>query len=425
MTSGSTGTDRRDFLKGAVATAAVAGLAPGLVGGMGPVSGSDEIRVGLIGCGGRGSGAADNCANAADGVKIVAMADLFRDRLESSRSHLMSLGDRIDVPDERCFVGFDAYEKLLACDVDLVMLATPPGFRPAHFEAAIEAGKHVFMEKPVATDAPGIRKVLAATRKAKEKNLAVVAGTQRRHQKGYIETMERIHDGAIGELVGAQVYWNQGGLWVVPKGPEMTDMEWQCRNWLYFTWASGDHIVEQHIHNIDVMNWAVGGPPKKALAMGGRQVRTGEQYGNIFDHFAVEFEFEGGVRALSECRQIDDCWNRVSEKIIGTEGTANPSGSITSSKNGDWRAGGGGRNAYVQEHADLIESIRRNEVLNEGETVAMSTMTAIMGRMSAYTGKEVTLEFALQSQESLLPEKWDFGPLATPLVAIPGKTPLI
>ena len=200
MTSKSSGTHRRDFLKGAAATAALAGLAPGLSMGMGPVSGSDEIRVGLIGCGGRGSGAADNCVKAADGVKIVAMADLFRDRLESSRSHLMGLGDSFDVPEERCFVGFDAYQQLLACDVDLVILATPPGFRPMHFEAAIEAGKHVFMEKPVATDAPGIRKVLAAARKAKEKNLAVVAGTQRRHQKGYIETMERIHDGAIGEL---------------------------------------------------------------------------------------------------------------------------------------------------------------------------------------------------------------------------------
>ena len=425
MESGSAGTHRRDFLKGAVATAALTGLSPQLMGGLGPVSGSDEIRVGLIGCGGRGSGAADNCVKAADGVKIVAMGDLFRDRLESSRSHLMGLGDRFDVPDERSFVGFDAYQKVLECDVDLVILATPPGFRPLHFDAAIEAGKHVFMEKPVATDGPGIRKVLAATRKAKEKNLAVVAGTQRRHQKGYLETMERIHDGAIGELVGAQVYWNQGGLWVVPKSPEMSDMEWQVRNWLYFTWASGDHIVEQHIHNIDVMNWAFGGPPVKALAMGGRQVRTGSQYGNIFDHFAVEYEYEGGVRTLSECRQIDECWNRVSEKIIGTEGTANPSGSINSQKNGDWRSSGGGRNAYVQEHADLIASIRSNEVLNEGETVAMSTLTAIMGRMSAYTGKEVTLDFALQSQESLLPEKWEFGPLATPPVAIPGRTPLI
>ena len=416
---------RRDFMKGAAATVVAGGLAPSLMGGMVSAEGSDVIRVGLIGCGGRGSGAASNCVNSAEGVKLTAMADLFEDRLNSSRSNLEGLGDKYDVSDEHCFVGFDAYEKLVATDVDLVTWATPPGFRPIHFEAAIEAGKHVFMEKPVATDGPGIRQVLKAAKKAKEKNLGVVAGTQRRHQKGYIETMQQIHDGAIGEVVGAQVYWNQGGLWAVRQTPEMSDMEWQCRNWLYFAWASGDHIVEQHIHNIDVMNWAFGGPPKKAFAMGGRQVRTGSEYGHIFDHFAVEYEFDGGVRALSECRQIDECWNRVSEKIIGTHGTANPSGQISSSKIGNWSAPGGGKNPYVQEHTDLIESIRNNEVLNEGERVAMSTLTAIMGRMSAYTGKEVTLEFALQSQESLLPEKWEFGPLATPLVAVPGKTALI
>lgn len=414
---------RRQFLKGAAAVSAASLLAPSLSAGGVHADGSDVIRVGLIGCGGRGTGAANNCVESSEGVKIVAMADLFNDRLQSSRNNLKRLGDRADVSDDHCFVGFDAYQQLLQSDVDMVILATPPGFRPMHFEAAVAAGKHVFMEKPVATDGPGIRKVLAAAKVAKHKGLGVVAGTQRRHQKGYIETMQQIHDGAIGDLVGAQVYWNQGGLWVVKKTPQMTDMEWQVRNWLYFAWASGDHIVEQHIHNIDVMNWAFGGPPEKAFAMGGRQVRTGAEYGHIFDHFAVEYVYPGGVRTLSECRQIDGCWNRVSEKIIGTRGVANPSGRITGEKN--WSAPGGGRNAYVQEHADLIASIRNNEPLNEAERVAMSTLTAIMGRMSAYTGKEVTLDFALHSQESLLPEKWEFGPLAMPSVATPGRTALI
>jgi predicted dehydrogenase len=417
------GASRREFLKGAAVASAATLLTPSLLQGKAHADGSDVIRVGLIGCGGRGSGAANNCVNSSEGVKITAMADLFRDRLDSSRNNLKGLGDRFDVPEERCFVGFDAYQQLLDSGVDMVILATPPGFRPIHFEAAVAAGKHVFMEKPVATDGPGIRKVLAAAKVAKRKGLAVVAGTQRRHQKSYIETMQQIHDGAIGELVGAQVYWNQGGLWVTRQTPQMSDMEWQVRNWLYFAWASGDHIVEQHIHNIDVMNWAFGGPPEKANAMGGRQVRTGPEYGHIFDHFAVEYVYPGGVRTLSECRQIDGCWNRVSEKIIGTKGVANPSGRITGEKN--WSAPGGGRNAYVQEHADLIASIRANEPLNEAERVAMSTLTAIMGRMSAYTGKEVTLEFALNSQNSLHPEKWQFGDLALPAVAIPGRTALV
>ena len=232
------GASRREFLKGAAVASAATLLTPSLLQGKAHADGSDVIRVGLIGCGGRGSGAANNCVNSSEGVKITAMADLFRDRLDSSRNNLKGLGDRFDVPEERCFVGFDAYQQLLDSGVDMVILATPPGFRPIHFEAAVAAGKHVFMEKPVATDGPGIRKVLAAAKVAKRKGLAVVAGTQRRHQKSYIETMQQIHDGAIGELVGAQVYWNQGGLWVTRQTPQMSDMEWQVRNWLYFAWAA-------------------------------------------------------------------------------------------------------------------------------------------------------------------------------------------
>ena len=416
------GTSRRDFLQASAGVSAAALLAT-LPSRSLFADGTDTIRVGLIGCGGRGTGAAQNCIESSEGVQIVAMADLFRDSLDSSHSHLSGRGDRFVVPEERCFVGFDAYKELLNTDVDLVILATPPAFRPMHLEAAIAAGKNVFMEKPVATDPVGIRKVIAASKMARRKGLAIVAGTQRRHQAGYIETMKRVHDGAIGELVGGQCYWNQGGLWVVKRKAGMTDMEWQCRNWLYFTWASGDHIVEQHIHNIDVLNWAFGGPPEKALSMGGRQVRTGPEYGEIFDHFATELVYPGGVRVLSECRQIGGCWNRVNEFLVGTRGTCTPSGQIRGDN--PWKFTGGGRNAYVQEHADLIASIRAGEPLNEGVRVAESTLTAIMARMSAYTGKEVTFEFALNSQLSLLPDRWAFGALSEPLVAVPGQTPLI
>ena len=265
-----------------------------------PKGEQDVIRVGVIGCGGRGTGAAFNCVDSSPNIKLVALGDLFKDRLDGSRAHLeKDRPDKCAFTDEMCFVGFDAYEKVLATDVDLVILATPPGFRPIHLEAAVKAGKHVFMEKPVAVDPVGARKVIAASEVAATKNLAIVCGTQRRHDPVYVHTMNRILDGAIGDVVGGQCYWNQGALWVHERKPEYTDMEWQCRNWLYFTWLSGDHIVEQHVHNVDVINWAMGGPPVKALGMGGRQTRVDPKYGNIYDHFAIEYEYENGARVLS------------------------------------------------------------------------------------------------------------------------------
>ena len=418
---------RRDFLKGSAASAMILGAGTvGLTQGV-FAAGSDELRVGVIGCGGRGTGAAINCIESSPGVKIVALGDLFKDRLDGCLNGLAgneNAKGRIDVTPDRCFVGFDNYEKVIASGVDMVILATPPGFRPAHFKAAVEAGKHVFMEKPVAVDGPGIRTVMAAGDLAGQKKLGVVAGTQRRHQAPYVATMKRIHEGAIGEIVAAQCYWNQGGLWNHGRKPEWTDMEWQVRNWLYFTWLSGDHICEQHVHNLDVINWAMNAHPVKAVGMGGRQVRTDPAYGHIFDHFAIDYEYPNGAKVMSMCRQIDGCVNNVSERVAGTKGTSNCGGMITGAN--EWKyEGPPSPSPYVQEHADLIASIRAGKPLNEARQVAESVLTAIMGRMSAYTGQEVTWEQALNSKEDLTPARLEFGPIEVPPVAVPGKTPLI
>ena len=314
-----------------------------------------------------------------------------------------------------------SYQKVIDSGVDLVILATPPGFRPMMIEAAVKAGKNIFTEKPVGVDGPGIRRVLAAAKMAKEKGLAVVAGTQRRHQAGYVESMKRIHDGAIGDLVGGQIYWNQGPLWNKPRQAAWSDMEWQLRNWLYFTWLSGDHIVEQHVHNIDVANWAFGGHPERAVGMGGRQVRTDPAYGHIFDHFAIDFEYPNGAHVMSMARQIEGCENNVSETIVGTKGSFHSGGYRISGANKS-KFDAKEVNPYVQEHIDLIASIRAGKPLNELQTVAESTLTAIMGRMSAYTGQAITWEQALDSKQDTMPKDLVFGPLAVPAVAMPGVT---
>lgn len=415
-------TSRRDFLRD---TAVVAGALSATAIPSVHAQGSDTIKVGVIGCGGRGTGAAENCADSAPGVKIYAMGDLFPDHLDNSRKRLKSaLGDRYDVADSRAFSGFDAYKKVIDSDVDLVILATPPGFRPQMIEYTVEKGKNLFTEKPVGVDGTGIRKVLAAYEKAKEKNLAIVAGTQRRHQAPYIESMKRIHEGEIGELVGGRCYWNQGALWHKDKLSEWSEMEWQVRNWLYFTWLSGDHIVEQHVHNLDVINWAFQQTPTRAVALGGRQQRTDPVYGQIFDHFATDLEYANGVHVLSMARQIPGCENNVSEALVGTKGTWNSNGFRFTGESRT-RIREMGTNPYVQEHTDLIASIRAGKPLNELKTVAESTLTAIMCRMSAYTGKAVTWEQALNSKEDTFPKALEFGPNAVPPVAIPGVTELI
>jgi myo-inositol 2-dehydrogenase/D-chiro-inositol 1-dehydrogenase len=363
------------------------------------------------------------------------MGDAFKDRLERCQAELLKnpkIAPLVQVTPERSFVGLDAFQKVLASDVNYVILATPPGFRPEHLKAAVAAGKNIFTEKPVAVDGPGIRSVLESYEQARAARLGVVSGTQRRHGNGYVETMKRIHDGAIGDVQSARCYWNQGGLWTKPRQAEWSDLEWQMRNWLYFTWLSGDHIVEQHVHNLDVVNWALGAHPVRALGLGGRQVRTGPEYGHIFDHFTIDYEYEGGAHVLSMCRQMPGTEGRVAEELQGSIGVCSTSQDakryVISGKN-QWRFPPEqlGADPYVQEHVDLIASIRKGEPLNELKQVAESTMTAIMGRMSAYTGKSVTWEQAMASQQALVPPSAQlaFGPMPMPAVAEPGKTELV
>mgnify|MGYP002621840016 CR=1 FL=1 len=436
---------RRDFLKTSTAAIVGGGLAGNLaIARSAYAAGDDEIKIALIGCGGRGSGAAKQALSTKGKVRLIAMGDAFEDRLEGSHKQLLAQGgikDRIDVPQDRKFVGFDAYEKVLATDPDLVILATPPGFRPIHFEAAIKAGKHVFMEKPVATDAPGIRRVLAAAAEAKKKNLGVGVGLQRHHQKVYLETIRRLQDGAIGDIVSTRVYWNGSTPWVRKRadlekkyGRKLTEMEYQMRNWYYFTWICGDHIVEQHIHNMDVSNWLKGGHPVKANGMGGCQVRKGKDYGETFDHHAVEFEYADGSRMFSQCRHIPGCFNSVSEHAHGTKGTANIGRGLIEATGSDrWRYRGENPDPYQVEHDDLFASIREGDPINEAEYGAHSTMTAILGRMCTYSGKEITWEEAINSDIDLMPEafSWDATPKSLPgpdglyALAVPGITKVV
>jgi len=421
------GVSRRDFIK-ASAAVSLATVASG--GSRIFAAGSDKIRVGLIGCGARGTGAAVNCVESTTGVEIVAMADLFQDKLDKSLARLSrKVDDKVTVTEETSFVGFDAYKKVLACDVDLVLLATPPGFRPEHLRAAIEAGKHVFMEKPAAVDPVGARSIIASSELAKEKKLSIVAGTQQRRQHQYIEVMKRVHNGQIGEIVGGQCYWNWGHQdWHFAKRqPDWSDMEWQVRCWPYFTWLSGDHIVEQHLHNLDIINWAIGSHPVQCLGMGGRQVRTGPEYGNIFDHFAVEYEYPGGVRVMSMSSQINGTTSRVCERVVGTKGstyTTRATGYIEGQN--PFKYEGPHISGMVKEHADLIQSIRSGKPINEGRHVAESTLTAIMGRISAYTGRALKWDWVMNASHlDLKPPKYEFGDLPVRPVPVPGKTQLV
>lgn len=437
---------RRALLKSAVAASAGALLtgcadqhggmaaqsqkAPGYSRGL-----PDKLRVGVIGCGGRGTGAAVDCVKASKGMEIVALGDLIPERIASCEEELKKHGDAYQVKVEHKFSGFDAYKQVISAGVDMVILATPPGFRPIHFKAAVGAGKHIFMEKPVAVDPVGIRSVIATAEEATRKGLCVVTGTQRRHDPYYRETMKRIHGGSIGKIVAAQCYWNQGELWVIHKKDEWSEMEWQCRNWLYFDWLSGDHIVEQHVHNLDVVNWAMQSPPVKCIGMGGRQWRTGPEFGNIWDHFSVEYEYPGGVRVLSMCRQIKGTSDRVSERIVGSNGTSDPHGTIfgrSLEKDGKphvrWKyeQKGPAINPYEQEHADLVQAIRKGPPVNEAKRVAESTMTAIMGRMSAYTGREISWDWVMNASKlDLSPAKYEFGPNPVNPAPMPGETKLV
>ncbi len=419
---------RRQFVKGTTASIVGASVLSGLaLPKTVHAAGDDTIRIGLIGCGGRGTGAASQALRADKSIKLVAMADAFENNLEGKLKQLKKdkeIEAKIDVPKDRRFVGFDAYQQLIASDVDLVILATPPGFRPIHLAAAVAADKHVFMEKPVAVDGPGIRSVVASAAEAKKKGLALGVGLQRHHQSPYIETIQRLQDGAIGDIVASRVYWNGAGVWVRPRKEGQTEMEYQMRNWYYFNWLCGDHIVEQHIHNLDVINWLKGAYPVSCQGMGGRQVRTGEDTGEIFDHHAVEYEYADGSRMFSCCRHIPNCWSSVSEHVQGTKGTADISGAkINANDSSKWRYRGPNPNPYQVEHNELFASIRSGEPYNEGEYGAYSTMTSIMGRMATYSGKKIAWEQALNSEIDLSPNKyaWDAAP-PVPSVAVPGVT---
>ena len=398
---------RRGFLKtSAAATAGAAVL--GDLAARAYASSEDLIKVALIGCGGRGRGAAVQALRTEGNVKLVAVADAFKDNAESGlqaiTKEMEDQPERLDVKPDAVFGGFDAYQKVLGMpDVKLVILATPPGFRPLHFEAAIRAGKHVFMEKPVAVAAPGVRQVLAAGELAKEKNLAVGVGLQRHHQLGYIETIKRLQDGEIGDIHTARAYWNMGELWLRARKPEQTELEWQMRNWYYFNWLCGDHINEQHIHNLDVINWVKGQYPVRAIGMGGRQVRTSKDFGEIFDHHFVEFEYADGSRMFSQCRQIPGCWNSVSEHVQGTKGRSDISANEIRSGDATWRfkPTTKPKDPYQQEHDDLFASIRAGKPLNEAENGALSTMTSILGRMATYSGKEIFWKDAIASELKL------------------------
>ena len=417
------GLSRRDFIKTSAAVGAVA-LVPGTSRIF--AAGSDKLRIGLIGCGGQGTRDIISCVKSSRGVEIVAMGDLFKDRLQQSLDKLRKdVPSAVKVASDKRFVGFDAYERVLQTNVHMVLLTAPPHWRAEHFQAAVEAGKHVFMEKPAGVDPKGIRSVIKTAELARRKRLSVIAGTQRRHSKKYQETIRRIHDGQIGKIVAAQGYWNGSdmlGYWQWYEKAGRSDMEWQCRSWPWFTWTSGDHIVEQHVHNLDVLNWALQAHPVQCIGMGGRAVRD---LGNIYDHFAVEYEYPNGVRVSSMCRQINGSTERVAEHVVGTKGIADVDlGMIAGER--PFKYDGPDPDHYVMEMADLVRSIRDGSPINEGKQVAESTMNAIMGRMSAYTGRALKWDWVMKASKlDLTPPKYEFGNLPVRLVAVPGKTKLI
>ncbi len=416
---------RRGFLGApAVATAAFTIIQPQLVRG----SGNEKIKAGLIGCGSRGTQAVlDNLAGC-DNVELVAMADAFQDQLERSVTKLQNskFGSRVKVDAEHRFVGLDAYRKLLASDIDLVMLATPPGFRPIHFEAAVEAKKHVFCEKPFGTDPVEVRRFMAAAKKSEELKLTVKSGAQRRSQAWYLEALDRVHSGEIGDVTGLYAYWEEtpplqflGATWPGPPGkrdPKWGDIEFQLRNWYSFVWICGDQIVEQHLHNLDVCNWFMGTHPVEVVASGGAVWRPREEeYGNIYDHICADFVYPNGVHMASRCRQYRKPTEiNVSELIVGSKGRIDSK---------SLRGARPARNPYEQEHIDLVNSILgKGRYINEAMAVAESTMTAIMGRESAYSGQKVTWDMIMKSERSLLPPKFEYqASFAVPPLAVPGE----
>ncbi len=423
---------RRTFLKttALASAAATLGQVPLVHAG-----GNATLRIALVGCGGRGSGAVVQALRADPEVKLVALADAFQDRLEACLARIpRDLASKVDVPPERRFVGFDAYQRAIDAGIDVVLLCSPPGFRPLHIEAAIRAGKHVFAEKPMAVDAPGVRKVQALAEEARRRRLSLASGFCYRYHPAMRETVKRIHDGAIGDIQALHGNFLTGPIWHRERQEGWTDMEWQMRNWYYYTWLSGDFNVEQHCHNLDKMAWLMKNEyPVRCYGTGGRQVRTGPEFGHIFDHMAVIYEWANGTRGFSYCRQQSGCHSEVSDTIFGTRGKANllgpnrPQSYVITGENA-WRCPAEPQRGdmYQIEHNEQFAAIRSGNPINEGEWMAKSSLMAIMGRMACYTGQVVTWEQALNSREDLTPPegyRWDHAP-ATPAVARPGITPL-
>ncbi len=415
---------RRQFLQKSSA-AVVGGSLAATLGAARAVhaGGSDILRVGVIGCGGRGSGAAVNAMRAEDNVRLTALADAFPDRLDHCRELLTrQLGDKYQVANDHCFFGFDGYQQLLQTDVDVVILATPPHFRPAHLRAAIEAGKHVFCEKPVAVDPTGVRDVLETTKLARQNDLTIVSGLCWRYDYGVRETMKQIEDGAIGDIVAIQENYLTGTLWHRGRQEAWSEMEYQMRNWLYFTWLSGDHIVEQHIHSLDKALWLMGDePPARCVGLGGRQVRSDEKWGNIYDHFAVCYEWAGGVKTFAYTRQMADCHNDVDDYVLGTKGRAKILKNTIAGES-EWKYRGPKPSMYDVEHRELFQALRRGEVINNGEYMSYSTLMAIMGREACYSGQAITWEQAINSDQDLSPAAYEWGDVAVPRVPMPGRT---
>jgi len=431
---------RRDFVKKSALLTGAMVLPSMQMNAMVNMSNGKKLKIALVGCGGRGTGAASQALRADDNVVLVAMADAFEDRLQGCLTQLNKslkdkAKDKIKVKPKHQFVGFDAAKKAMDL-ADVVILTTPPGFRPQHFEYAVQTGKHVFMEKPVATDVPGIRRVLAAARVAKEKKLNVVVGLQRHYQNNYLEIQRRIEAGEVGKIMSGQVYWNSGGVWVRERQPGQTEMEYQMRNWYYFNWLCGDHILEQHIHNIDIANWFIGETPVKAQGIGGRQVRNGKDHGQIFDHHFVEFTYPSGAVISSQCRHIKGAWSKVGENFQGTKGSIEMKDAGTAyirnldgSEAFKYR-GKNDPNPYQVEHNKLFASIRNGGVIANDEYGAHSTMTAIMGRMATYSGKVITWDEAIKSDLVLVPDNldWSSKPPVVPdasgnyEIPIPGKS---
>ena len=416
---------RRKFVQGSVVVAGSA-LTTKALFARGLVGAADLLRIGLIGCGGRGTGAAAQALAADPNVKLVAMGDAFIDHVENSLAKLKAdpkIAGKIDVPAERRFSGFDNYQKVLESGIDVVLLAEPPHFRPKHLKAAIEAGKHVFAEKPVAVDAPGVRSVLATCEQARKKGLSVVSGLCLRYAHGFREAVQRIHDGAIGEIASVQASDFRGPIWVRARQPGWSDLEYQVRNWYYFSWLSGDFIVEQHVHFLDVCSWIMKDQyPVKAIGTGGRQVRTGPDYGNIYDHHSIIYEYANGAKLYGFCRQQSGCHNETGAFAMGTEGRAEISQQRqTISGKNSWKYDGPKNNFYQTEHDELFASIRSGKPIDNSDYMSKTTLLAIMGRTASYTGQVVTWEQVMNSKEDFTLSKYEWGPFPEPSVAMPGE----